>query len=43
MSDWLNAAHALLASHPQWLAQVDQAMYQSKHNGRNQTTCYVHE
>ena len=20
MSDWLNAAHALLASHPQWLA-----------------------
>lgn len=33
----------MLASHRQWLAQVDQTMYQSKHNGRNQTTCYVHE
>ncbi len=33
----------MLENHLQWLTQVDQAMYQSKHNGRNQTTCYVQQ
>ncbi|MES3006977.1 MAG: diguanylate cyclase [Pseudomonadota bacterium] len=33
----------MLENHAQWLLQVDKAMYQSKRNGRNQTTCHATE